>query len=619
VCNDNDECADGSDEDRCTTCYSCNSVFLDGEAWEGNPGNNLACGSPTEATVEVVQCPGTCYADYATGTTLARAAYGVERGCLSHASGGCVAGIVEVREVPDPANQQLSRIRQCCEGDRCLPECSEDEFQCSNGQCVQQRQVCNSVDNCVDGSDEVECAQCYGCTYREVNGVEVPEFSQTDCAAPPEGGDPELQMNCNGNCFIQYTRGDDFFNIVRGCFLPPVGEVCVPGQQEVEVRGENFISIQECCAGENCNNRDPRGDACLPEFEFTCGNNNCIPLPLLCDGTPNCDDGSDEQGCTQCYSCNYVLVDGEEFEEGTQVQCEVPGSNTESRGCQGTCFVDFARAIQMGSPAFGVLRGCVTAESGGCVQGPAPRPPGVEPPNPAVDELESVRQCCSGDFCETVCDAGQFRCGTGQCISSDSVCDNTPDCFDGSDEDRCTECYSCDYALVNGEAQGGDPETCGNPSEGGVEPITCPGQCHVDFGRALVLGQPGIGLLRGCVSHASGGCVDGPAPDPERVGPPDLTIDDRETVRQCCEGALCESVCNSETQFTCENSQCIAQGATCDGTADCFDGSDETDSLCDDDSDETDDSGHMLKPSFSLQVLMAASAIGLVINALLHI
>ena len=39
------------------------------------------------------------------------------------------------------------------------------------------------------------------------------------------------------------------------------------------------------------------------------------------------------------------------------------------------------------------------------------------------------------------CPSGQFRCGNGDCISYQFVCNKNSDCTDGTDEEHCCKFY----------------------------------------------------------------------------------------------------------------------------------------------------------------------------------
>ncbi len=36
-------------------------------------------------------------------------------------------------------------------------ECNENQFVCSNGQCISRKSVCDAELDCLDGSDEIHC------------------------------------------------------------------------------------------------------------------------------------------------------------------------------------------------------------------------------------------------------------------------------------------------------------------------------------------------------------------------------------------------------------------------------------------------------------------------------
>ena len=40
-----------------------------------------------------------------------------------------------------------------------VSECDEEEHQCDNGNCVNERYVCDGEDDCGDNSDEVNCGK----------------------------------------------------------------------------------------------------------------------------------------------------------------------------------------------------------------------------------------------------------------------------------------------------------------------------------------------------------------------------------------------------------------------------------------------------------------------------
>jgi len=122
--------------------------------------------------------------------------------------------------------------------------CSDVEFQCKNGDCIQSEWTCDSDDDCGDNSDET-----------------LPE-------CPPSG-------ECTG----------------------PHEILCGDGKcQPIEFR---------CDGDDDCDDgTDEKGceDFECTDGEFHCANNLCVEGDWKCDGDNDCGDMSDEQGCSATTS-----------------------------------------------------------------------------------------------------------------------------------------------------------------------------------------------------------------------------------------------------------------------------------------------------------------------------
>lgn len=56
-----------------------------------------------------------------------------------------------------------------------------------------------------------------------------------------------------------------------------------------------------------------------------------------------------------------------------------------------------------------------------------------------LNPVMEYQLCCADGV---VCDTGQYQCSSGHCVASHLVCDNVPNCRDGSDEDWRAGCFS---------------------------------------------------------------------------------------------------------------------------------------------------------------------------------
>ncbi|XP_025152986.1 sortilin-related receptor isoform X2 [Harpegnathos saltator] len=139
--------------------------------------------------------------------------------------------------------------------------CREHQFQCYNGDCIENSWVCDGSKDCPSGEDEVRCDQ--------------------------------LHMSCQNDQFMCRRDGScvPLTNICNGI------EECPDGSDELG-----------CLT--NHESSPAAGPSCLVGL-FPCDETRCFPLAAYCDGNQDCFDGFDESNCEKNSSRVYqVLVMG---------------------------------------------------------------------------------------------------------------------------------------------------------------------------------------------------------------------------------------------------------------------------------------------------------------------
>lgn len=125
--------------------------------------------------------------------------------------------------------------------------CGADKFQCRSEQCIPRKYVCDTMNDCRDGSDEVGC--------------------------PASTCNPKSEFRCksSGHCLPLQWRCDGDHD-------------CTDKSDEMEC---------------------PK-TTCAPNF-FRCNNTRCIPSRWVCDQSDDCGDGSDET-CGMRKFFNYLFL-----------------------------------------------------------------------------------------------------------------------------------------------------------------------------------------------------------------------------------------------------------------------------------------------------------------------
>ncbi|XP_073842048.1 tequila isoform X2 [Musca autumnalis] len=200
-------------------------------------------------------------------------------------------------------------------------------FNCGNGKCIAQHEVCNGVNNCGNRKDEEQCDH-LGYEVRLTGGessnkgrVEVKILGKWGYVCDDKFGLKDADVVCRELGFkmgAMEVRGSSYY--------PPSDTNAAFNMDEVECKG-NETSLRECdfkgWGVNNCGPDEVVGVVCkvqqlkCPDNYWLCTKSEeCIPTAFLCDVTPDCTDGSDESPEVCNAPIEYRLEGGRTKNEG---------------------------------------------------------------------------------------------------------------------------------------------------------------------------------------------------------------------------------------------------------------------------------------------------------------
>uniref|UniRef100_A0A4W5PE74 Low density lipoprotein receptor-related protein 8, apolipoprotein e receptor n=1 Tax=Hucho hucho TaxID=62062 RepID=A0A4W5PE74_9TELE len=220
----------------------------------------------------------------------------------------------------DKSDESMERCSRRTEPQK--PRCPEGEFQCGSGECVHLNWKCDGDADCKDKSDEADCGK-----SSTVSGVGSPGDAHRMCEQKPQHfcyatpNDPCLVFNRHNGTHVIQTVDSRLPKSAWKHLDAPALLTCRPDEFQCG-DGSCIYGTKQCNGVHDCPDfSDEAGcinaTKCDGPRKFMCKNGECIDSSKVCDAIKDCKDWSDEPmkecGVNECADnnggCSHICRD----------------------------------------------------------------------------------------------------------------------------------------------------------------------------------------------------------------------------------------------------------------------------------------------------------------------